>query len=335
MDHCWFVRCPRGLAAVHYPLPVPLSLQPLGLQVNLTLTFAPTHSAPFGVNSAKAVLLGSNVVVGGGHADVDNQQQVMFYHKNKGWGMLGKYSHSLFAMAVIQGRLLVLVGGYDVVMDSYSNRIVQWDHQGKYWHPIYTPMPTARSDAAAVGYKHYLVVAGGSNGVQNLTTVEVLDTQTVQWTTVAPLPAPIEGLIQSVPLVDPARPQADTWYLMGWEKGLRQPAHTFSLSLDQLVAQLRGEDKVAWARLPDPPLACCGAVTFRGCLLALGGKDRHGVKKRDVYLYLPGTCEWLRVAELPVARHSCTGFPLSSSEFLVVGGTEATQFSTRVEIARK
>lgn len=275
------------------------------------------------------------MVVAGGHADVENQQQVMHYRPDRGWGKLGKYSLSLFAMAALGGgRLLVLVGGYDLAMDTYSGNIVHWDKSGKYWQPIFHPMPTARSDAAAVGYKDYLIVAGGSNGVQNLMTVEVLDTRTVQWASVASLPAPIEGLIQSIPQVDPARPQADTWYIMGWETGLRQPAHTFCLSLDQLTARMSGGvEPLGWARLPTPPLACCGAVCFRSCLLAVGGKDRHGVKKKDIFLYLPGTCEWLHVADLPVAKHSCCCFPLSAKEFLVIGGTEATQFSNRVDIA--
>ena len=278
-------------------------------------------------------MLGTNVVVAGGNADVDNVQQVMFYRQDRGWGLLGKYSLSLFAMAVLEGRLLLLIGGYNLPLDTYSSELVQWDRGGRFWRSIFKPMPTPRSDAAALGYKQYLLVAGGSNGVENLTTVEVLDTRTVEWSTVAPLPIPIEGLIQSISHVDPAHPQSDTWYLMGWEKGLRNPPNTFSISLEHLVRQVRGDSQsAAWAQLPDPPLACCGAVTFRGCLLAVGGKDKQSGKKKDIYLYLPGTCEWLRVAELPTARHSCSCISLSSEEFLVVGGCESTEFSTRVDI---
>lgn len=281
-------------------------------------------------------MFGSSVVVAGGNADVDNQQQVMYYRpEHHRWGALGRYSLSLFAMAVLGGnRLLVLVGGYDLATDTYSNSLVQWDSKGKYWRPVFHPMPTARSDAAALGYKDYLIVAGGSNGIENLTTVEVLNTRTVQWSTVTSLPVPIEGLIQSVPLINPSQSHSDTWYLMGWESGLRQPAHTMSISLTQLTSHLEGNGGMGWAMLPSPPLACAGAVVFRGCLLAVGGKDRHGGKKEAIYLYLPGTCEWLRVAELPVAKHSCCCFSLSSDEFMIIGGSEATQFSTRVDIAR-
>ena len=272
-------------------------------------------------------------MVAGGNADVDNVQQVMFYRQDRGWGLLGKYSLSLFAMAVLEGRLLLLVGGYSLPLDTYSSDLVQWDRPNRQWRPIFKPMPTPRSDAAALGYKQYLLVAGGSNGVENLSTVEVLDVRTVEWSSVAPLPIPIEGLIQSVSHVDPAHPDSDTWYLMGWEKGLRRPPSVFCISLEQLVRQARGDGPAAaWAQLPDPPLASCGAVTFRGCLLAVGGKDRQSTKKKDIYLYLPGTCEWLRVAELLTARHSCSCISLSSEEFLVIGGSEATPYSTRVDI---
>lgn len=281
-------------------------------------------------------MLGTSVVVAGGNADVDNQQQVMYYkHERQQWGSLGRYNLSLFGMAVLGGnRMLVLVGGYDITTDMYSNNLVMWDHKGKYWKPTFLPMPTARSDAAAVGYKGYLVVAGGSNGEENLTVVEVLDTYSVQWSTVNPIPAPIEGPIQSVSMEDAARPESDTWYLMGWETGLRQPPHTFSISLHELTQQLGGADGAGWCMLPSPPLACCGAVIFRGCLLVVGGKDKHGGRRKDVFLYLPGTCEWLKVADLPGAKYNCCCFSLSSEEFLVIGGTETTQFSTRVEIAR-
>ena len=278
-------------------------------------------------------MLGNNVVVAGGNADVDNVQQVMFYRQDRGWGLLGKYSLSLFAMAVLEGRLLLLVGGYNLPLDTYSSDLVQWDRPNRQWRPIFKPMPTPRSDAAALGYKQYLLVAGGSNGVENLSTVEVLDVRTVEWSLVAPLPIPIEGLIQSVSHVDPAHPDSDTWYLMGWEKGLRRPPSTFCIPLEHLVRQARSDGPAAaWAQLPDPPLASCGAVTFRGCLLAVGGKDRQSTKKKDIYLYLPGTCEWLRVAELLTARHSCSCISLSSEEFLVIGGSEATPYSNRVDI---
>ena len=101
--------------------------QPLGLHIELPLSFTPTNAAAFGVHSAKAVMFGNSVVVAGGHADVDSQQQVMFYRPDRRvWNTLGKYNLSLFAMAVLgDNRMLVLVGGYNLASDTYSNNLVQ------------------------------------------------------------------------------------------------------------------------------------------------------------------------------------------------------------------
>ena len=287
----------------------------------------------FGVNSAKAVMLGNYVVIAGGNADGNNVQQVTFYHPDKGWGLLGKYKHTLFAMAVLEERLL-LIGGYNLTVDKYSNELVEWVNIGRLWRPVFKPMPTARSDAAALGYDQYLLVAGGSNGGEQLTVFEVLDTNVEEWTTLAPLPVPIEGLTQSTTYVNSNHPHLDTWYLMGWEKGLLNPPSVFSVSLEQLVQQAKeGTQAAIWAQLPNPPLACCGVVAFQGCLLAVGGKDKKAAKRKDIYLYLPGTCEWLHVADLPTPRHSSCCFSPSSKEFLVIGGCEDVEFSTRVDTA--
>ena len=58
----------------------------------------------------------------------------------------------------------------------------------------------------------------------------------------------------------------------------------------------------SWSRLPDPPLACCGAAIFRGCLLAIGGKDESGVLRR------------LHMADLPNARQHVLHCPLLSRD---------------------
>ena len=215
--------------------------------------------------------------------------------------------------------------------------MVQWDKAGRSWRPIFKPMPTERSDATALGHKHYLIVAGGSSGGAGLAVVEVLDTCSVEWSTLADLPVPIHGLVQSMVHLDPAHPHQDTWYLMGWEKGRLSPPTTLCVSLKQLLGGGRDEPhSSSWLRLPDPPLACCGAVVLKGCLLAVGGRDKSDVLRRDIFLYLPGTCEWLHVADLPTARHSACCIALSSHEMMVIGGCETrhSQFSSRVDTTR-
>ena len=58
--------------------------------------------------------------------------------------------------------------------DEHSDpRILVWDSSGSKWVHRYKPMPTARSSPVAVSYKKYLIVMGGSSGMDD---VEVLDT---------------------------------------------------------------------------------------------------------------------------------------------------------------
>ena len=51
-------------------------------------------------------------------------------------------------------------------------------------------MPTKQSHTAAVTTKQHLIVAGGDSGLNPQDTVEVMDVQTLVWSTAASLPHP-------------------------------------------------------------------------------------------------------------------------------------------------
>ena len=70
---------------------------------------------------------------------------------------------------------------------------------------------------------------------------------------------------------------------------------------------------------------------MRGHLLAVGGRDKH-TERKEIYMYFPGTSEWLNVASLEYPRHSITCVPLSDKKFVVLGGKdESAEFSTKVD----
>ena len=279
----------------------------------------------FGTNAAQSVTLNGKVIVGGGDVPGDNARKVAFYDPGtRKWGDLGLYSHQLFAMAVVGGDLL-LVGGYDVVKDDYTGIVSKYNRDSKYWQQCYPDMPTARSEAAAVGFRHWLVVAGGYNGVSPLAVVEILNTLNSQWQTVDPLPTSCTALQPAAYLEE----GQDTWYLLGGGEGLRSQRPAFCTCLSQLV---RGDTGV-WRKIPEPPYSCSGAVTVRGYLVAMGGRDQQGQKKGSIHAFLPGTCEWLQVAELPTPRYGCTCATLPNGRLLVVGGREERDHSTRVDMA--
>lgn len=268
----------------------------------------------------------SKVIIGGGVGADDDGKRVAFYdEKTDRWTEFGRYPLKLFAIALLNDQLL-LVGGYDKIRDEYSGNICKWNR--RFWERVYTPMPTPRSEATAIGYQHWLVVAGGVNRSRSvLTTVEVLDSTASQWSTVEPLPYGCSGM-QSAVYLHPSSPNLSTWYLLGSMEELRHRKASFCVSLSSLVESSEGAG--VWKTLPDPPFSCSGVVVVRGYLLAVGGKDRQSQRKSEVYIYLPGTCEWLHVASLPVARHSCSCAFLSEGKFLVLGGKEATERSRNV-----
>ena len=231
-------------------------------------------------------------------------------------------------MAVVMSKLYI-IGGYNVVKDEYSSRVSEWSDIGSNWVAVSgDPLQTPRADAVAIGYRKWLIIAGGFNGVP-LNTVECIDCETFSSSYVLPsLPEPAYAM-QSAIYHDTSRSNGVAiWYLMRTGKGCgldgRRPV--FSVSLPHLI-----EKRTTWSVLPDPPLSNSAPVTVRGHLLAVGGRDQHACKK-DIHMYFPGTNEWLKVADIQYPRHSCSCIPLSDKKFVVLGGQEKdVEYSCKVD----
>ena len=105
------------------------------------------------------------------------------------WSKLPKCPYTRSSLAVINGQLTT-IGGYKA--HSYANILLSLQ---KYWIEAFPPMPTKRHDTAALTSKEHLIVAGGSIGLMNdsISTVEVMDTEMLVWSTVASLPHPYTG----------------------------------------------------------------------------------------------------------------------------------------------
>ena len=258
----------------------------------------------------------------------DDGKRVLLYDtEQKQWQCLGYYSFKHFAIAFFK-KQVVLVGGYDEVKDEYSSVVSAWDRSRSYWKEINSTMPTPRGDATAVGYKQWLIVAGGFDGRNALDTVEMFDSGTQTWSMVDPLPAACLS-IQSA--LHQYKGGCDTWYLLGKASGLGDNRLAFCTSLASLTQSHCGAR--VWRELPKPPLSCSGVVSIHGYLLAVGGKDRQSQRKSTIHIFLHGTGEWLQVAELPSPRHSCMCAGLSSGKFLVIGGKDENERSARMDMA--
>lgn len=308
---------------------LPSLLQPeSGIKVSLPLYWKKCLPTPSSVHCGQCVLYGSSILYGGGAGVGDNKRRILRFDLLKSkWEEFSLYLYEYFSMGVVLGKLLV-VGGYDAVRDEYSNRLSEWREVGCNWVRIQgSPLPSPRADAVAIGYKKWLIVAGGFSS-SPLDRVDILDCETFgQWHTLnSPLPEPAYGL-QSAFYQDASSGVA-LWYLISTSRGcgLSRRKPVFFISLTHLI-----ERRGTWAVLPEPPLSNSGAVTVSGYLLAVGGRDQHTCKK-DVHMFFPGTNEWLKVSEIQYPRHSCSCVPLSNKKFVVVGGMdEEMEYSCRVD----
>ena len=147
---------------------------------------------PIGMSGyMQSVVVESVVYVGGGHTNyVDCESIVMAYDSSTGkWSKLPRYFARRFAMAVLDGQL-VLVGGCNHGYED-TNLLGVWYSVRREWSHPYSPMPTLRSDSSAVGWHQWLLVAGGMSVGHSIATVEVMDTANGgQWSTAPSIPTP-------------------------------------------------------------------------------------------------------------------------------------------------
>ena len=129
----------------------------------------------------QSVEVEGTMFVGGGTAKANDIHIVMAYDTQScKWYTLPPYSVKWFAMTTIHNKL-VLVGGmrdFDPV-----DQLGMWQTDSHQWTRPFPPMRTPRHFPSATSYKHWLVVAGGSNRRNNLSSIEVLDVDNNQWST--------------------------------------------------------------------------------------------------------------------------------------------------------
>ena len=157
----------------------------------LTLTWRDGGKAPFKMKRGAAVVDGSVAYF------MNHCGEVCSYNSTtKKWSLLPKYPHDSSSLAVINGQLTGIGGCEDASKGhTYTNKLLSLS-EGLFrrsWSDVFPPMPTKRHGSTAITSNEHLIVAGGSNAPflpDILNTVEVMDTKTLVWSTVASLPHP-------------------------------------------------------------------------------------------------------------------------------------------------
>ena len=255
-------------------------------------------------------------VVNGSTAYFSKCHDVYSYtvHENK-WTELPECKYRYFAMAVINDALTTIVGR--VRQGADTNTLLSLS--GSTWEEVLPPMPTKRKHPTVANTPTHLVVAAGCH-YNFMATVEVLNTETLQWSTASSLPEVVGS------------PRLTTCggciYLASGNNDV------FSCSMADLLKSTNSSDGGSvWTRLASIPTPCESSLaTLRGHVLAIGGADTPygGKPTGDIHCYNVATDSWRLVAgEIPTPRFQVLTAVLPSNELVVVGGYDASGIRTK------
>ena len=232
------------------------------------------------------------------------------------WSSLPQSPHSHCSLAVFCGLLTAIGGRLGV-----TNQLFSLTGEGK-WVEHFQPMPTKRYGTAAVCSGKSLVVAGGIGMDRPLHIVEVMDTETLQWSTASSLPF--------VLIYASATICQDRIYLLGYDTR-NEPRSVLACSMTDLLQSCQLQSQRArlvtltlqevWHRVADLPVRSSSCATLCGQLLAVGGCDEMIENYSTVIQqYNPAINSWEVISHMPTARLNPLVAVLPGNKLMVVGG---------------
>ena len=238
------------------------------------------------------------------------------------WHRLPDAPHTQSTLVVVQ-HMLTMVGGQisDRATDSLLS--LMGEGRGKKWLPNLPAMPTKRYFTAAVCSGHSLIVAGGSgNGRNYLATVEVLDTDTRQWSIASSLTHPF--YIATISIC------GERLYMLGGNDQTGLTHSVLSCSIPELLQScqpqpLAGKLQTApankstiWRQVADAPHYYSSCATLCGQLVAVGGLEA-GKETSAITGYNETTDSWEAMGNMPTARYRAL-VAILNGKMMVVGG---------------
>ena len=239
---------------------------------------------------------------------------------NQCWELLPRCPLGHPTLTIIDGQLTAIGD-----KTPLSNQLctLQGRRHCQQWVTVYPPMPTRRYLTTALCTEETsLLVAGGvGEGNRLLTTVEVMRTENRQWATAASLPLPLTRC--SITLL------GGHVYLLGGltvnESSRRVHSCSLGCLMESASSRPRGNRVRAcdvWNNtVADLPVYDSTCVSFRGTLLAIGGRDEQYNPTAAVHRYIPETNSWEVVSHMERRRYQCFAIVVPNScQIMVVGG---------------
>ena len=268
-----------------------------------------------------------------------NKKAIMMYNSETGkWAILPECPKTYFSIAAVNG-LLTAIGGRQSGNDTKS--LLSLTHQQK-WTEQFPPMTYYHNDPPVACTSTSLIVAGGWGPDMERAPVEVMDTETLRWSTAASLPYPWSQATATI--------CGDRLYIAGgsandeWTKSVltcvvsellqstatQHPSSEATPTASGLQPSTDGQR--VWQELAELPVQLSALVTLQGRLLAVGGCDSDLNPTSAVHQYNSATNSWNVVSQMNNKRYHCFAAVLPDNT-LVVAGNGYPLATDSVEIA--
>ena len=294
-------------------------------RTSFKLTWREGEKTPYGMSlSYCAATDGSTLYVRGAYPN----QMFSYIVSTSRWSQLPN-SPTNNCSSVILNNLLTLIGGHNRG-STLTNQLfsLTGEGSGRRWTEKFPPMPTKRQESIALCTGTALIVAGGTGKDDSaLKAVEVLNTETLQWSTAADLPQPL-------PYV-PAAVCGGHVYILGSSNMYISSIITLCQSSRSFLASLINMDTGVWKKVAAPPVKETTCLSIGDRLISIGGKGADERITAAVHLYNPTTDSWEVISYMGTPRKRCIAAVLPNNQLMVVGGkissfvsTDSVEFAT-------
>ncbi len=273
----------------------------------------------------QSVLINRTLYVSGGDSDRSEDEYKVYAYEHSGWYELLPHRTRGFAMTSIYDKQLVVIGGYSDNKED-SRALSVWQRDDFNWKTSLPPMSEQRWWPSATSYKHWLVVAGGCHLRTFLSSVEILDLMTNQWSSGPSMPISWHSM-KSINI-------RGAWYLMGGHGNVRD---VYGVSLKHVtnVSQTSGEK--IWKKLASLDCVRATPLSINGHILAVGGYSTDQNKMvSTIQHYDPKLKAWVQAGQLPYELQNCTCLTDTEKIFLIGGqsdrGRQREMFTTQKSI---
>ena len=265
------------------------------------------------------------------------------------WAILPECPKERFSIAVVNGMLTAIGGQSGRLTENDTKTLLSLTWQRK-WTESFPPTTYYHNAPAVACTGTSLIVAGGWGPDEEQAPVEVMETDTLCWSTAASLPHPWSRATAAI--------CGDRMFMAG---GTVKDGRT-GLVLTCVVSELLQSRSTATRRqslesmpsaaldLPPStdsqkvwkeasPLPVSSLVTLHGRLLGVGGCDLSYKDASAVYQYDSATNTWKVISHMNTTRYHCFTAVLPDNTLLVAGGTvkekitEGIRHTDSVEIA--